>query len=395
MKRLGEIFLVFLKLGCTSFGGPVAHLGFFRQELVIRRRWISEQHYADVIALCQFLPGPASSQVGMTLGLFRGGWGGGLAAWLGFTAPSALIMIGCAFGLPYLRSDSETGLLIGLKVAAVAVVAHALWGMARRLCPDRPRQLLALGAAALLVLLPGSITQIAVILGSMGIGILFFRGSEPDSSAIEFPWVPERRTSVILLGCFFGFLLLLPVMARLTGSFWLEVGATFFRIGALVFGGGHVILPLMESEVVQTNWLDEETFLAGYGAAQALPGPLFTLSAFVGTAMEGTRTGSPSWMTGIWALFFIFLPSWFLVPGVLSFWNQLRTSASTRSALQGANAGVVGLLLAALYDPVWTGGITGAEGLALGLVAFAGLAVLKIPAWAVVLACGLLGKFFF
>ncbi|WP_431190024.1 chromate efflux transporter [Desulfurivibrio dismutans] len=383
------IFWVFLKLGLTSFGGPVAHLGFFREELVKRRRWLTEERYADLVALCQFLPGPASSQVGYAIGLMRGGNLGGLAAWLGFTMPSAILMIAVAYGVTSLGDLQDAGWLQGLKIAAVAVVASAVWGMAVQLCPDRQRTTLALLAAMAVLALPGSLTQILVILAGGAMGLILYRDSgEPPVIDHHFPAI-SRRLGVVCLIAFFALLFGLPVLAASLAYTPLQVFDSFYRAGSLVFGGGHVVLPLLQAEVVPPGWIGDDAFLAGYGAAQAVPGPLFTFAAYLGTAMVPPTPGG--WLGGLWALLAIFLPALLLVQGVLPFWESLRRAPVAQAALRGTNAAVVGLLLAALYDPVWTKAIHTPPDFILGLAAFGLLHFWKAPPWLVVLLASAAG----
>lgn len=385
-----EVLAVFTRLGFTSFGGPVAHLGYFHDELVERREWVSEEEYADLVALCQFLPGPASSQVGIGLGLSRAGLLGGLAAWLGFTLPSALALIAFALGVASLGDVSGAGWLHGLKVVAVAVVAHAVWGMARRLTPDRPRITIALLAAVFVLLWPTSLGQLLVIaLGGL-VGWWGLRGGAPPPAPAARRFPVGRRLGVALLVLFAASLVGLPLLREATGSFGVAVADAFYRSGSLVFGGGHVVLPLLQAEVVPPGWIDDQTFIAGYGAAQAVPGPLFTFAAYLGAAM---RPGVAGVATGLLALAAVFLPSFLLLIGVLPFWDRLRAQASVQAALRGVNAAVVGLLLAALYEPVWTSAVRGAPDLALGLAAFLLLAVWRWPAWAVVLLSAVVGAF--
>ena len=381
------VFKVFLRLGLTSFGGPVAHLGYFHAEFVRRRQWLSERSYADLVALCQFLPGPASSQVGIAVGLARAGYRGALAAWAGFTLPSALLLILFALGLAAWGSVLPSGLLHGLKVVAVAVVAQAVWGMARVFCTDRVRLALMLGAAVVLLLWSSALGQVTVILLAGLLGLLLFK---PDSAEAHQPLgiLVSRRTAVFLLALFFVLLLALPLLAQLWPLPWLQRVDAFYRAGALVFGGGHVVLPLLQAEVVGSGWVGREAFLAGYGATQAVPGPLFTFAAFLGAAMEQPPTG---WLGGLLCLVAVFAPSFLLVIGALPFWERLRANRHTGAALQGVNAAVVGVLLAALYDPVWTSAILGPADLALALAALLALMVWKLPPWLLVLGCGLAG----
>lgn len=381
-----EVFRAFLPLGLTSFGGPVAHLGYFREAFVVRRGWLGERAYADLVALCQFLPGPASSQVGMALGLIRGGWWGMLAAWVAFTLPSALLMALAALGVAAVGDAAGTGWLAGLKAAAAAVVAHAVLGMARSLASDGPRASVAVAAMALVLLVPGPAVQVAaIVLGGLA-GLMWLRPALPG--APEPLAAPVRKpVAVAALAVFAGLLLLLPLAASAGGV--LALTDAFYRAGALVFGGGHVVLPLLEAEMVgRLGLVDRESFLAGYGAAQAVPGPLFTFAAYLGAASSGAPSGLAG--AGV-ALLAVFLPSALLVVGALPFWAALRGSAPAQRALAGANAAVVGLLGAALYDPVFTAGVTGPATMALAAAGFVALTAWKAPAWAVVLACGGLG----
>lgn len=388
MKQGGRsawaVFLVFLRLGLTSFGGPVAHIGYFRDEFVTRRGWLSERAYAELVALCQFLPGPASSQVGLAIGLSRAGYGGALAAWLGFTLPSAIALILFALGLSSGVASLAPGALQGLKIVAVAVVAQAVWGMARQLCPDRQRLTLMAVAALLVLALPSAWGQLAVMVAAavMG-GLLFSPGVDGSHTELLVP--VSRRVALLWLMLFVVLLGGLPVIAAVTSSRGVDLFDAFYRAGSLVFGGGHVVLPLLQSSVVPGGWVDNDTFLAGYGAAQAVPGPLFTFSAFLGASINGIPTG---WSGGLLCLLAIFLPSWLLVAGVLPFWAQLRTNRRVRSALMGINAAVVGLLLAALYDPVWVSAIRQPADFGLALAALVALMLWKLPPWLVVIACG-------
>ncbi len=389
---LSEIFLVALRLGCTSFGGPIAHLAFFRAEYVVKRRWLDEAHYADLVALCQFLPGPASSQTGFGIGYLQRGLAGGLAAWLGFTLPSALLMIGFAHGVASLGDLASSGWLKGLKVAAVAVVAQAVWMMGRNLCPDWPRRALALTTAGLVLWLPFAWSQIAVIAAGALIGWLT---RSPVDGPLAGHVARERATynrGIGYLVLFFVLLLALPWLAPLTASPMLDIFDRFYRAGSLVFGGGHVLLPLLEREVVAPGWLTPDQFLAGYGAAQALPGPLFTLSAYLGAVMDHGPGGAAG---GVWALLAIFLPALLLVAGALPFWSALRHQPAAQAALRGANATVVGVLLAALWHPVGTAGIVDLATLVVAVGGFFALLSGKIPAWAVVLAAAGAGAIWF
>jgi chromate transporter len=381
-----EVFLVFLRLGLTSFGGPVAHLGYFRTEIVARRRWLSEAEYADLVALCQFLPGPASSQVGLAIGLRRAGLAGAAAAWTGFTLPSAAALIAFGYGLTGI-SGTHADWLHGLLVAAVAVVAQAVWGMARVLTPDRIRLTLAVAAALLVLAWPGAQGQILAILAGGIIGRMFFTATPVAEAGPETSPPIGRKPALAVLGLFFLLLAGLPFLVRFVpDSHALALFESFYRSGALVFGGGHVVLPLLQAAVVPTGWTDSATFLAGYGAAQAVPGPLFTFAAYLGTVMQPAPSG---WFGGLLCLFAIYLPSFLLVIGVLPFWHGLRGRAGIRSALQGINAAVVGILLAALYHPVWTSAIKGPGDFGLALAAFLTLVYWKAPPWLVVLGSAL------
>lgn len=381
------IFRIFLWLGLTSFGGPVAHLAYFRAEFVERRRWLSEAVYADLVALCQFLPGPASSQVGLALGMMRGGYRGAFAAWAGFTLPSAIALILLALGLAQAGEAVPTDALHGLKVVAVAVVAQAVWGMARSLCPDAPRRALMLVAAAVLIGWPGTLVQLLVIAVAAIVGLLALR---PAADAVHeaLPMPVSRRAGAVWLALFFALLAGLPLLLAVFPSQALAVVDTFYRAGALVFGGGHVVLPLLQASVVPTGWVTNDAFLAGYGAAQAVPGPLFTFAAFLGASLQTTPTG---WAGGLLALVAIFAPAFLLVAGTLPFWNSLRTRPSLRAALMGVNAAVVGLLLAALWNPVITSGIRGVGDVVLALAALVALMRWKWPPRMVVAGCAAIG----
>ena len=373
------IFLAFLRLGLTAFGGPIAHLESFRREFVERRGWLSAQAYGDLVALCQFLPGPASSQAGIGLGLVRGGLRGALAAWLGFTLPSALAMTAFALLLTHVAGLAQGAWLHGLKLVAVAVVAQALWGMGRSLCPDRERASLAVAAAVLAALLPGVTGQLAVIALGAVVGRWLLR---PPVEAVHAPLqVPLRhRSAVVLLAAFGALLVGLPLLTAALHQPALALFSSFYQSGALVFGGGHVVLPLLQAQVVPAG-MDNSTFLAGYGAAQAVPGPLFTFAAFLGAASQQPPGG---WAGAAIALGAIFLPGFLLVTGALPLWTGLRRHPALRSALMGINAAVVGLLLAAFYDPVWTAAIHTPRDFALAAAALLLLQVWKVPPWAVV-----------
>ncbi|MCY1280995.1 putative chromate transport protein [compost metagenome] len=374
-----EVFLIFLRLGLTSFGGPVAHVGYFRDEFVRRRNWLSERGYADLVALCQFLPGPASSQVGMALGLSRAGYAGALAAWIGFTLPSAVALILFAVGLSSWGTQLSPGLLHGLKLVALAVVAQAVWGMARVLCTGVSRLAILFAATATALLWPGVAGQLLVILLAGLIGLLLLRPTLPLAhDALPVPL--GRRAALICLGLFVLLLAGLPLAAQLWPGQSLTLVDAFYRAGALVFGGGHVVLPLLQAEVVAPGWIADDLFLAGYGAAQAVPGPLFTFAAFLGAAIDGV------W-GGLLCLVAVFAPSFLLVAGVLPFWERLRGNLRVQAVLAGVNAAVVGLLLAALYDPLWTSTIGGVLDVVLALLAWAALQVGRVPAWLLVLLC--------
>ncbi|MGX5661404.1 chromate efflux transporter [Diaphorobacter nitroreducens] len=383
-----RVFVIFLRLGLTSFGGPVAHLGYFREEFVARRRWLTEDAYADLVALCQFLPGPASSQVGLALGLRQAGWGGALAAWLGFTLPSALVMALLGLGLVAGQGLVPAGVLHGLKVAAVAVVAQAVWGMARSLCRGPARLLLMVLACALALLWPGVVGQVGAMLVAAlaGLGLWGRAGAMPAPPSQGGLAAGVRpRTGALLLAAFAALLVLLPLAARAWPQGWLVLADAFYRAGALVFGGGHVVLPLLQAEVVATGWVAADDFLPGYGLAQAVPGPLFTFAAFLGAA---AGHGAGGWLGAAVCLVAIFVPAFLLVAGALPFWDRLRHNARARAALAGVNAAVVGLLLAALYHPVWTSAIHAPADLALALAAFAALVWARVPPWLVVPLCG-------
>ena len=382
-----EVLLVFLKLGLTSFGGPIAHLGYFRAEFVARRKWLSEKAYADLVALCQFLPGPASSQVGISLGLYRAGLAGALAAWLAFTLPSALALMAFAYGLAAHPLWASAGWVHGLKLAAVAVVAQAVWSMGRALCPDRARATLALAVAFLVLAVSGAAVQVLSIAagGLIGWGFLPLADHEPHLP-MGFP--VSRRLGTLLLAAFFVLLIGLPLAAASGGNATLAAFDAFYRAGSLVFGGGHVVLPLLRAAVVPSGWVSDADFLAGYGAAQAVPGPLFTFAAYLGVVMKGPLGG---WAGGLVCLVAIFLPAFLLIIGVLPFWEQLRRYRSVAAAFNGVNAAVVGLLLAALYDPIWTGAVHSHGDFVLAAGGFAALVFWRVPPLAVVAAAALGG----
>lgn len=383
------MFLVFLRLGLTSFGGPVAHLGYFREAFVERRKWLDDRTYADLVALCQFLPGPASSQVGMAIGLQRAGFSGLLAAWAGFTLPSAIALVAFAFGVTALGDVTQAGWLHGLKAAAVGVVAHAVLGMAKTLTPDARRATIAGAAMIAVLLVPGPLAQVAAIVLAGVIGLLWLRTSHSHRSPTEtFATRVPRWVAICCLALFGALLVGLPTLVAATANGALGLFDTFYRAGALVFGGGHVVLPLLQAETVQTGLVDPGVFLAGYGAAQAVPGPLFTFAAFLGAV----TTSPPSGLLGAAiALIAVFLPATLLLVGTLPFWEQLRHAPLAQRALAGVNAGVVGILAAALYTPVFTEGVTGVASLAIAVVCFVALHAWRAPAWAVVIAAALIG----
>jgi len=381
------VFLIFLRLGLTSFGGPVAHLGYFHAEFVARRRWLSERAYADLVALCQFLPGPASSQVGMALGLSRAGYAGALGAWAGFTLPSAIALVLFALGVSHYGQALAPGALHGLKVVAVAVVAQAVWNMARSLCTDTRRIGIMAVAACCAVLVPAAGMQVGILAVAALAGLLWLRPAQ-QAAHDPLPIAVGRRAGAAWLLLFAVLLIGLPLAAAAWPSHVLALIDAFYRAGSLVFGGGHVVLPLLQAEVVPPGWVDNDVFLAGYGAAQAVPGPLFTFAAFLGASLQGTPSG---WLGGMLCLAAIFIPSFLLVAGALPFWEPLRRGARTQAALAGINAAVVGLLLAALYHPVWTGAILAPRDFALALLALVALVAWKLPPWLVVIGCGIAG----
>jgi len=380
-----EVLQAFLKLGLTSFGGPVAHLGYFRTEFVERRGWLDDRHYADLVALCQFLPGPASSQLGMALGLGRAGWLGALCAWIGFTLPSAIALILFALGVTRWAGLAQSGAVHGLKVVAVAVVAQAVWGMARTLCPDRARAGMAVVAALLVLAVPSALGQVAAIAAGGIVGRWALQAGQLPA-AMHGAYRVRRKTGAVLLLSFGLLLVLLPVLAAVTRAPALAVLAAFYQAGALVFGGGHVVLPLLQASVVPQGLVSNDVFLAGYGAAQAVPGPLFTFAAYLGAAMTGPLGG---WVGGLVLLVAIFLPAFLLVAGALPFWEPLRQRHGVQRAMAGINAAVVGVLAAALYDPVWTSAIHSRADFGLALAAFGLLVIGRLsPVLVVALAAG-------
>lgn len=382
-----SVFLVFLRLGLTSFGGPVAHLGYFREEFVARRQWLSDRSYADLVALCQFLPGPASSQVGIGLGLSHAGFSGAIAAWAGFTLPSALMLVLFAKGMSTWGSAFPSGLLHGLKIVAVAVVAQAVWGMARNLCTDVLRVTIAAFSACAALLWPNALGQIGVIVCAALVGLMLLKTTQrqaAESLAISI----TKKVGAISLVVFFSLLFGLPLLMQFWPSQTLAMVHDFYQAGSLVFGGGHVVLPLLQAATVPNGWVANDTFLAGYGVAQAVPGPLFSFAAFLGASMNVQPSG---WVGASVCLIAIFAPSFLLVIGALPFWEQLRHRSRTQAALAGVNAGVVGLLLAALYNPVWTSAILAPQDFGLALIALVALMFWKAPPWLIVLGSGLIG----
>ncbi|CAM3326130.1 chromate efflux transporter (plasmid) [Paracoccus versutus] len=375
----GEVFAAFFKLGLTSFGGPIAHLGYFRDELVIRRGWLSDHAYGDLVALCQFLPGPASSQVGFALGMMRAGWLGALAAFAAFTLPSALVLLVFAMSAASISGSLGTGALDGLKIVAVAIVAQAVWGMAKNLCPDRERAAIAVGAVVMLAFLPGVFGMAGAILLGAVAGLALGRGSGvPVGGHVAMP--VSRGGAAAAITAFFALLVLLPLLAGQSQG--LAVIDSFYRAGALVFGGGHVVLPLLQAGVVAPGWVTSDQFLAGYGAAQAVPGPLFTFAAYLGAVLEPQPNGVAG---AVIALLSVFLPGFLILIGVLPFWDRFRAMPQARSLMQGANAAVVGILGAALYSPVFTSAIGDLRDFALALACFVLLMAWRTPPWMVVL----------
>jgi chromate transporter len=384
-----EVLRVFSRLGLTSFGGPIAHLGYFREEFVVRRRWIDEQGYADLVALCQFLPGPASSQVGFSIGLLRAGYAGALAAWAGFTLPSAIALMAFAYGAGASSSASGAGLLHGLKLVAVAIVAQAVWGMARSLCPDRERATVA--AIAAIVVLVGSSTsaQIAAIVFGALAGLWWCRGASSALATVSPMRMPvSRRAGKVALVAFFALLLALPFVNARASSSGIALFDAFYRSGALVFGGGHVVLPLLREAFVPNGWLSDDAFLAGYGAAQAVPGPLFTFAAYLGAVVDRPPNGVAGAALGLVG---IFLPGLLVVVGTLPFWHAFRARAGAQAMMRGVNATVVGILAAALYNPVWTSSVKVPLDVAIAIAGFVLLTAWRAPPLLVVAASALAG----
>jgi chromate transporter len=382
-----EVFRVFLKLGVSSFGGPIAHIGYFREEFVVRRRWLDEQAFVDLVALCQFLPGPASSQTGFSIGLIRAGYAGALAAWTGFTLPSAIVMVLFAYGAGAIGGSLGTGLLHGLKLVAVAIVAQAVWGMARTLCPDRQRASIAAVSALIILFSASSIAQIgAIALGGV-LGLWLCRGAPPAAEGhIHMP--VSRRAGLVALTAFFVLLAGLPIAQHLTHSSGVALFDAFYRSGALVFGGGHVVLPLLREAFVAPGWVSDDTFLAGYGAAQAVPGPLFTFAAYLGFVVTPSPHGLPGAALGLSG---IFLPGMLILVGALPFWDSFRKRESAQAVMRGVNAAVVGLLGAALYNPLWTTSVKTPGDFGIALVGFVLLTAWRAPPLVVVIVSALGG----
>ncbi|MEJ8767071.1 chromate transporter [Oceanobacillus sp. HCA-5259] len=378
LKTWLEILIVSTRLGLTSFGGPIAHLGYFHEEYIRRRKWMDEKSYADLVALCQFLPGPASSQVGIGIGVMRGGVLGGIISFLGFTLPSVIALIIFA-SLLHTFGIEDAGWISGLKIVAVVVVAHAVLGMAKKLTPDLQRKTIALFALVVTLLWQTAYSQIGVILLAGVVGFLLYRQQTvgDEQAVTHFPI--SRRFGYFCLTLFFGLLIVLPILRNLTSVEWVAMLDSFYRSGSLVFGGGHVVLPLLEQEFVPTGWLTEQEFLAGYGAAQAVPGPLFTFAAYIGAVVNG-------WQGGLFATFAIFLPAFLLILGTLPFWDALRSNPKIKGALIGVNASVVGILISALYNPIWTSSIHAPIDFALAAILFSMLVYWKLPPWIIVLS---------
>ncbi|WP_395940859.1 chromate transporter [Bacillus sp. FJAT-22090] len=376
IRALVEILLVSTKLGFTSFGGPVAHLGYFHNEYIRRRKWMDEKSYADLVALCQFLPGPASSQVGIGIGVMRAGVLGGIVSFIGFTLPSVIVLILFALMLQGIDA-TNAGWIHGLKIVAVAVVAHAIMGMAQKLTPDLKRKAIALFALIGTLVWQTAFTQVSIIIVSAILGfILYNQHTEKEKTNIYFPI--SRSFAVLCLSLFFGLLIILPILRDMTSIGWIAMFDSFYRSGSLVFGGGHVVLPLLEREFVPTGWLSEEAFLAGYGATQAVPGPLFTFAAYLGAVMNG-------WQGGLLASVAIFLPAFLLILGTLPFWNSLRQNPKIQGALMGVNAAVIGILISSFYNPIWTSSILAPIDFAFAAILFSMLVYWKLPPWIVVL----------
>ncbi len=381
-----SLFLTFLRLGLTSFGGPVAHLSFFRSEFVERKKWMSEKDYADLVALCQFLPGPASSQVGLAIGYYQRSYLGAIMAWLGFTLPSALLMIMFALGISHY--EIPNGALLGLKLVAMAVVAQAVLGMGRSFCREYKTQMVALVSALVLVFFPGFLIQLFVIIVGALIGRLLFNKPSKSSVKNALDSQSSRAVAIGFVSFFFFLLFTLPLIATQTNNQGFVLFDIFYRVGSLVFGGGHVVLPMLQAELVPQGLVSPDQFLAGYGAAQAVPGPLFTFSAFLGATSLSIKS---AWFGGLLCLIAIFLPSFLLVLGCLPYWDRLREYAGVQAALVGVNASVVGLLVAAFYQPMLVSTISTPYHVVFGLLAFSALQQFKLPPWLVVLLGAVLG----
>ena len=383
MSRVLEVFLVFLRLGCTSFGGPIAHLGYFRAEMVAKRRWLTEASFADIVAMCQVMPGPASSQTGMAIGLIRAGPVGMFAAWFGFTLPSAVAMTLFAYGVGGIGNLAQAGWLRGLKLVAVAVVAQAVWGMARSLAPDRARASVAVAACLVCLAIPSSFGQIGAILLGAVVGVAVLPREPPvTEQAVSLGVRIPMGIAASLLLAFLVLLFGLPVLAETSGGHIIRLVDAFYRAGSLVFGGGHIVLPLLQATVVRPGWVGQDLFLAGYGATQAVPGPVFSFAAFLGAVETPDPNG---WVGALVATVSIFASSFLLVGGLLPFWDTLRHRTGVRAALRGVNAAVVGVLLAALFTPIWTGAVHTSADFGVGLVAFLLLSLWAVPPWLVVL----------
>lgn len=376
-KTFLEILLISTKLGFTSFGGPVAHLGYFHNEYVRRRKWLDEKSYADLVALCQFLPGPASSQVGIGIGILRGGLLGGIISFLGFTLPSVIALMIFASVIEVLDIENA-GWIHGLKIVAVAIVAHAILGMAKNLTPDLKRKTIALFALVLTLIWQSVFSQVGIIILSAVTGYFLYKQQTMQQGQTEVTFPISKRVASVSLVLFFCLLLLLPVIRELFTYPWIAMFDSFYRSGSLVFGGGHVVLPLLEREFVPGGWLSEEAFLAGYGATQAVPGPLFTFAAYIGTVLNG-------WGGGLLATFAIFLPAFLLVVGTLPFWNSFRKNTKIQGALMGVNAAVVGILISAFYHPIWTSSVLQASDFAFAAILFSMLVYWKLPSWIIVI----------
>lgn len=388
IKRVAEILFVATRLGTISFGGPVAHIGYFRDEYVNRRGWLDEETYLDVVSLCQVLPGPTSSQVGIVIGMYRSGFLGGLAAWIGFTLPSAFLLILFAFGISNSVSLHESGWLHGLKLMSVAVVSFAVWSMASTICTDRIRMTITVFSAIIILSISIQGMQFYAIVAGALLGWLFLEGT-PANAGYQDSNRFGKKTAIFSLIIFVSLIILLPVARHMTANPFIAVADSFYRTGALVFGGGHVVLPLLQSEVVDTGWVTQDAFLAGYGAAQGIPGPLFTFAGYLGATMAHFRYPLVS---GLVCLVAIFLPSFLLILGILPFWAKLRSVTWFRGPLGGVNAAVVGLLLAALYDPIWTNTIKSPSDFAISIGILCMLAIWRHPIWVVVLTSAIIGQ---